>query len=88
MDKACNGYAYEWSDPVVRKGYTDSQMDIYRPWVGTMVEDIDIYFEANEYEARHMMMHCYVSVKFRNITKRIILEIDINPTTSSQGGGN
>lgn len=88
LDKACTGYAYEWSDPVVRKGYTDSQMDIYRPWIGTLVEDIDIYFEANEYEERHMMMHCYVAVKFRNIIKRIILEIDINPSISSQGGGN
>lgn len=88
LNKSNRGYLYEWSDPVVRKGYTDSQMDIYRPWIGSWVEDISIYFEANEYEEKHMMMHCYAAVSFRNINKRIVLEIDINQPDYSQGGGN
>jgi hypothetical protein len=87
LDKSNRGYLYEWSDPVVRKGYTDSQMDIYRPWIGNWVQDLNIYFEANEYEEKHMMMHCYAAVSFRNINKRIILEIDINQPDYSQGGG-
>lgn len=86
MEKACRGYTYEWSSPTVRKAYTDTQMDIYRPWIGTIVEDINIYFDANEYERGRMILHCYVSVKFRGINKRVTLEIDIN--NSSVGGGN
>jgi hypothetical protein len=78
LENACRGYLYEWNDPVVRKGYTDSQMDIYKPWIGTWVQDINIHFEANDYEQSHMIMHCYVAVAFRDIAKRIILEIDVN----------
>lgn len=87
LEKACRGYMYEWNEPTVRKGYTKAQMDIYRPWIGTMVQDLDITFDANDWETERMIMHCYVSVKFRNIVKRIILEININrPDNSSDGG--
>jgi hypothetical protein len=78
LESACNGYLYEWNEPAARKGYTDSQMAIYRPWIGTMVADINIRFDANEWEQERMVMHCYVDVTFRDIIKRIILEININ----------
>jgi len=77
LEKACRGYAYEWNNSTVRKGYTEAQMNIYRPWIGTMVEDLDIKFKADDFEQERMMMHCYVEVKFRDIIKRIILEINI-----------
>ena len=77
LEAACQSYAYEWNDPTVRKGYTTAQMDIYRPWIGTVVEDLDIYFKANEFEQNRMMMHCYCDVKFKDIVKRIILEINV-----------
>lgn len=86
LERACRSYLYEWNDPVVRKGYTDTQMEIYKPWVGTWVEDLTIRFEANEYEQERMIMHCYVDVKFRDIVKRITVEIDISKPT--RGGGN
>lgn len=77
MEKACEGYLYEWNDPSVRKSYTKAQMDIYKPWIGTIVEDLNIKFTANAWESDRMIMHCLVEVKFRNIVKRIILEINI-----------
>ena len=78
LEAACDDYLYDWNDPVARKGYTTAQMDIYRPWIGTVVEDLDIVFKADEFEQERMMMHCYCDVKFRDIVKRIILEININ----------
>ena len=86
LEKACRGYLYEWNEPEVRKGYTQAQMEIYRPWIGTMVNDLEIKFTANEWEQERMIMHCYVVVKFRDIVKRIILEINIQRPTYSQGG--
>lgn len=82
LEKSIAGTHYEWNEPAVRKGFTDAHMQIYKPWIGTMVQDLSIYFEANEWERKRMIMHCYVSVKFRDIIKRIILEININPSTS------
>jgi hypothetical protein len=89
MEEACRGYLYSWNEQEVRKGFTDAQMKKFSPWIGTMVQDIDISFEANEWEQERMIMHCYVSVKFRDIVKRIILEININRpdySSSSDGG--
>lgn len=86
LEKACRSYLYEWNEPEVRKGYTDAQMQIYRPWIGTIVQDLNIEFTANEWEQERMIMHCYVTVKFRDIIKRIILEINIQRPT--YGGDN
>lgn len=78
LEARCRGYGYEWNDPTVRKSFTDTVMEIYRPWIGNYVEDLVIRFEANEFEQDRMIMHCYVEVKFRDIIKRVILEIDIS----------
>lgn len=87
LERACNDYLYDWNEPSARKGYTDSQMNVYRPWIGTLVQDLDIRFEADEWEQERMIMHCYVVVKFRDIIKRIILQINIErPTYSTEGG--
>lgn len=88
LEKACRGYLYQWNEPEVRKGYTEAQMQVYRPWIGTMVQDLNIEFTANEWEQGRMIMHCYVSVKFRDIVKRIILEININRPDYSSGSSN
>lgn len=87
LEAYCQGYHYEWNDPTSRKGYTDTMMKIYKPWIGTMVEDLNISFSANEWEQERMIMHCYVELKFRDIVKRIILEINISrPTYNGEGG--
>lgn len=85
LDKSCRSYLYEWNDPAARKGYTKAQEEIYRPWIGTIVEDLRIYFDANEWEQERMIMHCYCEVKFRDIIKRIILEINISRPDYSGG---
>ena len=85
LELACRRYLYEWNEPSVRRGYTEAQMDIYRPWIGTMVQDLEISFEANEWEQERMIMRCFVIVKFRDIVKRIILEINIQRPDYSGG---
>ena len=49
-------------------------------------KDLKIKFEANEWEQERMIMHCYVEVKFRDIVKRIILEINIQRPDYKNGG--
>ena len=89
LERACRSYLYEWNEPEARKGYTDAQMAIYKPWIGSMVQDINIRFDADEWEQTRMIMHCYCDVAFRDIVKRIILEININRPDygeSAEGG--
>ena len=85
LERACRSYLYNWNEPEVRKGYTDTQMEYFRPWIGTLVQDLEIKFTANEFEEERMIMHCYVIVKFRNIIKRIIVEINIQRPEFSGG---
>lgn len=88
LEEACRGYLYEWNEPEVREGYTKAQMERYRSWIGTLVQDMEIVFTANEWEQERMIMHCYVTVKFRDIVKRIILEINIQrPTYDNSTSG-
>lgn len=89
LEKACQGYLYQWNEPEVRKGFENAQMEIYRPWIGTLVKNLEIKFTANEWEQQRMIMHCYVAVEFRDIIKRIILEININRAnySSTTSGG-
>jgi len=86
LEKACRGYLYEWNEPTVRQGYTDAQMEIYRPWMGTMVQNIEIVFTANEWEQERMIMRCLCYVSLRDIIKRIILEINIQRPIYGGGG--
>lgn len=85
LERSCRSYLYNWNEPEVRKGYTDTQMENFRPWIGTLVQDLEIKFTANEFEEQRMIMHCYVVVKFRNIIKRIIVEINIQRPDYSGG---
>ena len=47
-------------------------------WKGSRFDTISIRFECNEWESERSILHCYVEVQFRNITKRTIIEIDVN----------
>lgn len=81
LEKDCASFLYNWNEPTVRQGFTKAEMEKFRPWIGTFVQDLDIYFDANEWEQERMIMHCYCTVKFRDIIKRIILEINVQRPT-------
>ena len=87
LERANRNYLFDWNDPVSRASYTQVQMDAYKPWIGTLVQDLTIRFDANKFEQKRMMMHCYCEVAFRAFVKRIILQIDINRPTYSEEGG-
>ena len=86
LENAARGYLYGWNTATARAGYTKTQMDAFRPWIGNYVQDLNIYFAANQFEQKRMLMHCYCDVAFFDITKRIILEININRPASENGG--
>jgi hypothetical protein len=77
LERACRGYLFHWNEPEARQGFTEAQTEVFRPWIGTMVDNMTIFFTANEWEQERMIMRCWVEVAFRDIIKRIILEINI-----------
>lgn len=84
VERDCQSFLYNWNEPTVRDGFTKAEMEKYRNWIGTLVQDLSIYFTANEWEQERMIMHCYVNVKFRDLIKRIIVEVNINRPTYTE----
>lgn len=69
---------YDFSDLEIRSSFRDYEKSKYADWIGSKLEDFDIVFEMNEFEAEHAILHAYLNITFRGIYKRAIAEIDIN----------
>lgn len=73
---------YDFSDPESRQAFKNYETSRFETWKGNRVEDITIDFAMSPWEEQRSILHCYVAMKFRTITKRVIVEIDINSRIS------
>lgn len=78
LEKDCFDSLYDFTSESSRKAFTEYENAKYANWIGLKVDTLDILFDVNEWEAERSIVHCYVSVQFRNINKRTIIEIDVN----------
>lgn len=69
---------YNFASAEERTKYTEDATRLLEPFQGKKVEEATVYFDMNAWEAERSIIHCYLAVKFRGITKRGIIEIDIN----------
>lgn len=69
---------YNFANAEDRKRFTEYETAKFAPWVGRKLYSFDISFQMNEWEAERSILHCYVSVQFRTLNKRTIIEIDVN----------
>lgn len=73
---------YNFSDPDAREAFKNYETSRFESWKGSRVQDISVDFQMNAWEEQRSTLHCYLSMKFRTITKRVIVEVDINNRTS------
>lgn len=71
-------HQYHFSDPAERATFRQVEMAKYENVIGTMVSTLDIKFDMNEYETERQIIHCYVEVTFRTLSKQGLIEIDVN----------
>lgn len=75
-DAWANAYNFTSQEDRARfKRFEEAKFDT---WRGNKVDTISIDFDVNEFEAERSILHCYCAIQFRNITKRTIIEIDVN----------
>lgn len=74
----CQRNLYNFANIDDREAFTEYEKAKYADLAGTEVSSFDIYFDMNEWEAERSILHCYISIQFRNINKRTIIEIDVN----------
>ena len=81
MEEDVQGEIYNFADESVRQSFIEFERAKYASWTGRIVESIDISFGTTQYEFEHSILHCYLAVVFRGLTKQAIVEIDINKRT-------
>ena len=78
IERDCWDKLYDFTSAERRASFSEYENAKYSNWIGRKVESLDIKFDVNEWEGERSIVHCYVSVKFRNLNKRTIIEIDVN----------
>ena len=72
---------YDFTDESTRASFRNYEVAAFASWVGNRIESIDIDFRANAWESEHSILHAYLTIVFRGLQKRAIVELDINKRT-------
>jgi hypothetical protein len=72
---------YNFADETVRKDFIAVETARYADWSGEIVQSLELTFRTSEYEFNHSILHLYLAVVFRGLTKKVIVEIDLNKRT-------
>lgn len=78
LERDCWNSLYDFTSVEDRARFSESEEAKFASWVGSRLDTLSIVFDANEWEMERSIVHCYVSVQFRNLMKRVIIEIDVN----------
>lgn len=78
IERDCWDRIYNFTSAAERARFKEIEETKFLPWLGVKVATLSINFSASEFELERSILHCYVAVQFRNITKRTIIEIDVN----------
>ena len=81
VEKDVQGELYNFAEESVRNAFIEVEKAKFDDLAGNIVESFNIYFATSEYEFSRSILHCYVEIVFRGITKSAIVEIDINKRT-------
>ena len=73
-----NNILYDFSSASDRATFINTEDAIYNGWKGSIVEDLNMYFNVSQWEFNHQIIHLYVDMVFRGLNKRALLEIDLN----------
>lgn len=70
--------AYNFTSAESRNTFKQAEEAKFSGWKGSRFDTISVDFDLTEWEAERSILHCYCAVQFRNMTKRTIIEIDVN----------
>jgi hypothetical protein len=73
---------YNFVSATERRAFAEDMNNRFAGYVGSKIASFSIQFEMNQWETERSILHCYLSVVFRTMAKRGIIEIDINKRTA------
>ena len=78
IENDCIENLYNFANAEERQQFKEYEEAKFATWIGREVYSFAIDFQMNAWEAERSILHCYVSVQFRTLNKRTIIEIDVN----------
>lgn len=84
VEKDLDSQLYNFADNYVRQSFVNVEKAKYVNWNSRIVSSINFSFKVSEWEFNHSVLHLYVEVVFRGLTKRAVLEIDLNQRTYTE----
>lgn len=78
LERDCWNRLYDFTSAEDRARFSEVETAKFANWRGSKLDTISINFDVNEWEMERSIVHCYVAVQFRNLMKRVIIEIDVN----------
>jgi len=81
LEEFVSANLFNFSEAEDRLRFTEDATRMFADFRGSKVSSYEVYFDMNAFEAQRSILHCYLAVVFRGISKRGIIEIDINKRT-------
>lgn len=81
IERDINDRMYDFAYADARQRFRNYEIAKFADWSNKEVESFSIDFRMNAWESERSILHCYMSVVFRGLQKRAILEIDVNKRT-------
>lgn len=69
---------YNFAEAEDRIKFTEAADRMFTDYRQSKVRSYEVYFDMNTFEEERSILHCYLSVVFKTMAKRGIIEIDIN----------
>lgn len=69
---------YKFTNASERQDFQNFIMEKYRYMIGTQLYSLSVKYDMNEFEFNRQIVHLYLAVKFRKLSKQTIVEIDVN----------
>lgn len=69
---------YNFAEESIRNSFIEVERAKYNSLEGEILDKFDITFATSNYEFTHSILHCYLTITFRGLTKQAIVEIDLN----------
>lgn len=83
VENFANNRSYSFTTAADREALNRDAQDYVKTYYPEHVQEFSIIFRANEWERKRKINHGYISVAFKELGKRSIIEIDVNPPSAA-----
>lgn len=78
VEQDVRSLSYNFTGSDERSDFRDYIKEKYRYMVGTQLYSLDVKFEQSKFEFDRQIVHLYLAIQFRRLSKQVIVEIDVN----------